>query len=203
MQQAILGHLISLGARLAEPGEFTQRAFVSGKMDLSQAEAVADLISADSAASHKLAFSQLRGAYAQRIRELRAQMMEIAALLELELDFSEEEVEFADRSKLLGLVKESLAECDRLADSFKYGNAFKKGIPVAIVGAVNSGKSTLLNILGCHSTSGLKVRSAHVNHYCNNILAITLYYGALWPCTISYSSIESSGICLSTPATNL
>lgn len=144
---SLLESLCSAGCRMAEPGEFTQRAFVSGKMDLSQAEAVADLISADSAASHKLAFSQLRGAYAQQLRELRAQMMEIAALLELELDFSEEEVEFADRSKLLGLVKESLAECDRLADSFKYGNAFKKGIPVAIVGAVNSGKSTLLNAL--------------------------------------------------------
>jgi len=144
---SLLESLCSAGCRMAEPGEFTQRAFVSGKMDLSQAEAVADLISADSAASHKLAFSQLRGAYAQRLRELRAQMMEIAALLELELDFSEEEVEFADRSKLLGLVKESLAECDRLADSFKFGNAFKKGIPVAIVGAVNSGKSTLLNAL--------------------------------------------------------
>ena len=144
---SLLDRLCSAGCRMAEPGEFTQRAFVSGKMDLSQAEAVADLIAADSAASHKLAFSQLRGAYAQRLRELRAQMMEIAALLELELDFSEEEVEFADRSKLLGLVKESLAECDRLADSFKFGNAFKKGIPVAIVGAVNSGKSTLLNAL--------------------------------------------------------
>ena len=144
---ALMERLCNAGCRLAEPGEFTRRAFVSGKMDLSQAEAVADLIAADSAASHKLAFSQLRGAYSQKLHELRTQMTELAALLELELDFSEEEVEFADRSRLKVLAGDTLAECLRLADSFRLGNAFKKGIPVAIVGAVNSGKSTLLNAL--------------------------------------------------------
>lgn len=143
----ILERLCAAGCRLAEAGEFTQRAFVAGKMDLSQAEAVADLIASDSAASHKLAFSQLRGAYSQKLHELKRQMTELAALLELELDFTEEEVEFADRGKLSVLVGETLSECLRLADSFRLGNAFKKGIPVAIVGAVNSGKSTLLNAL--------------------------------------------------------
>ena len=143
----ILERLCAAGCRLAEAGEFTQRAFVAGKMDLSQAEAVADLISSDSAASHKLAFSQLRGAYSQKLHELRSQIVELSALLELELDFSEEEVEFADRTRLKALASETLAECQRLADSFRLGNAYKQGIPVAIVGAVNSGKSTLLNAL--------------------------------------------------------
>ena len=143
----ILERLCAAGCRLALAGEFTQRAFVAGKMDLSQAEAVADLIASDSAASHKLAFSQLRGAYSQKLHELKRQMTELAALLELELDFSEEEVEFADRSRLKSMVQETLLEIQKLAESFKFGNAFKKGIPVAIVGAVNSGKSTLLNAL--------------------------------------------------------
>ncbi|MBR5905023.1 MAG: tRNA uridine-5-carboxymethylaminomethyl(34) synthesis GTPase MnmE [Bacteroidales bacterium] len=143
----ILDRLCAAGCRLAQAGEFTQRAFVAGKMDLSQAEAVADLIASDSAASHKMAFSQLRGAYSQKLHELKRQMTELAALLELELDFSEEDVEFADRSRLRGMVQETLLEVQKLAESFKLGNAFKKGIPVAIVGAVNSGKSTLLNAL--------------------------------------------------------
>lgn len=143
----ILERLCAAGCRLARAGEFTQRAFVAGKMDLSQAEAVADLIASDSAASHKLAFSQLRGAYSKKLRELRSQIVELSALLELELDFSEEELEFADRGKLRSLVSAALQETERLADSFRLGNAFKQGIPVAIVGAVNSGKSTLLNAL--------------------------------------------------------
>ncbi len=143
----ILDRLCGAGCRLAQAGEFTQRAFVAGKMDLSQAEAVADLIASDSAASHKLAYSQLRGAYSQKLRELRSQIVELSALLELELDFSEEELEFADRGKLRSLVSAALQETERLADSFRLGNAFKQGIPVAIVGAVNSGKSTLLNAL--------------------------------------------------------
>jgi tRNA modification GTPase len=116
-------------------------------MDLAQAEAVADLISADSQAAHQLAFSQLRGAYSQKLKELRRQIVELSALMELELDFSEEELEFADRKRLRGLAEAALDETCRLADSFRAGNAFKKGIPVAIVGAVNSGKSTLLNAL--------------------------------------------------------
>ena len=147
VMEGILERLCSAGCRMAEAGEFTRRAFVAGKMDLSQAEAVADLIASDSAASHKLAFSQLRGAYSQKLRELRGQMTELAALLELELDFSEEELEFADRSRLKELASDVRAECLRLADTFRLGNAFKNGIPVAIVGAVNSGKSTLLNAL--------------------------------------------------------
>lgn len=145
--ESLLDRLCAAGARMAHAGEFTQRAFVAGKMDLSQAEAVADLIAADSAASHKLAFSQLRGAYALKLKELRAQILELSALLELELDFSEEDVEFADRGKFRKLALDALAEVERLADSFRLGNAFKRGIPVAIVGAVNSGKSTLLNAL--------------------------------------------------------
>ena len=143
----ILDRLCAAGCRMAEAGEFTRRAFVAGKMDLAQAEAVADLIASSSQAAHKLAFTQLRGAYSQKLKDLRAQIVEIAALLELELDFSEEEVEFADRSRLQELVRDALAEAERLAASFKLGNAFKQGIPVAIVGPVNSGKSTLLNAL--------------------------------------------------------
>ena len=145
--EELLGRLCAAGCRMAGPGEFTRRAYTAGKMDLSQAEAVADLIAADSMASHKLAFSQLRGAYSKKLRSLREQMVELAALLELELDFSEEDVEFADRRKLDSLARETLSECERLADSFRLGNAFKKGIPVAIAGPVNSGKSTLLNAL--------------------------------------------------------
>ena len=145
--EELLRRLCGAGCRLAQAGEFTRRAFVAGKMDLAQAEAVADLIAADSQAAHKLAFSQLRGVYSEKLRSLREQIIELSALLELELDFSEEEVEFADRSRLRILAEAALAETCRLADSFRSGNAFKKGIPVALVGAVNSGKSTLLNAL--------------------------------------------------------
>jgi tRNA modification GTPase len=144
---SLMERLCACGARPAEAGEFTRRSFVSGKMDLAQAEAVADLIAADSAAAHRLAFSQLRGAFSTRLKELRGKIVELSALLELELDFSEEEVEFADRSALRALASEALSEVNRLAGTFKMGNAFKRGIPVAIVGAVNSGKSTLLNAL--------------------------------------------------------
>ncbi len=143
----LLRRLGAAGCRMAGPGEFTRRAFTSGKMDLAQAEAVADLIAASSQAAHKLAFSQMRGHYSQRLRELRQQIIELGALMELELDFSEEEVEFADRGRLELLAREALAQIERLADSFRLGNAFKRGIPVAIVGPVNSGKSTLLNAL--------------------------------------------------------
>ncbi len=143
----LLRRLGAAGCRMAGPGEFTRRAFTAGKMDLAQAEAVADLIAASSQAAHKLAFSQMRGHYSQRLRELRQQIIELGALMELELDFSEEEVEFADRGRLELLAREALAQIERLADSFRLGNAFKRGIPVAIVGPVNSGKSTLLNAL--------------------------------------------------------
>ncbi len=143
----LLRRLGAAGCRMAGPGEFTRRSFTAGKMDLAQAEAVADLIAASSQAAHKLAFSQMRGHYSQRLRELRQQIIELGALMELELDFSEEEVEFADRGRLELLAREALAQIERLADSFRLGNAFKRGIPVAIVGPVNSGKSTLLNAL--------------------------------------------------------
>ena len=143
----ILSLLSQAGCRPALPGEFTQRAYLNGKMDLAQAEAVADIISSDSSASHRLALSQLKGAYSNGLRGLRDSLVELAALLELELDFSEEEVEFADRSKLCALLDSAAEKVDRLKASYRVGNAVKNGVPVAIVGAPNSGKSTLLNRL--------------------------------------------------------
>lgn len=147
IQQKILELLIRNGARMAEPGEFSMRAFLNGKMDLPQAEAVADLIDSQTETSHKLAINQLKGNFSKKIKNLRAQFVELAALLELELDFSEEDVEFADRSKILNLLTELKSEVSRLTDSFKLGNVIKNGIPVAIIGKPNVGKSTLLNAL--------------------------------------------------------
>ena len=143
----IIELLLAAGARSAEPGEFTRRAFVNGKMDLAQAEAVADVIAAGSEAAHKVAFNQLRGKYSSELKALRDQLVQLASLMELELDFSDEEVEFADRNRLRLLLDETSAHVQRLCDSFRAGNAIKSGVPVAIVGAVNSGKSTLLNAL--------------------------------------------------------
>ena len=145
--QTLLQRLCDAGARAAEPVEFTRRAFVNGKMDLAQAEAVADVIQSDNAAAHRVAMNQLRGGYSSRLKELRDKLLEVTALMELELDFSEEDVEFADRSRLVSLVEETLAHIRTLTDSFRLGNAIKTGIPVAIVGATNTGKSTLLNAL--------------------------------------------------------
>ncbi len=145
--ETLLQRLCDAGARAAEPGEFTRRAFVNGKMDLAQAEAVADVIQSDNAAAHRVAMNQLRGGYSSRLKELRDKLLEVTALMELELDFSEEDVEFADRSHLVFLVEETLAHIRTLTDSFRLGNAIKTGIPVAIVGATNTGKSTLLNAL--------------------------------------------------------
>ena len=139
--------LCAAGCRPAEPGEYTRRAFLNGKMDLAQAEAVADVIASSSAASHRVAISQMRGEYSSELRRLRDRLLELSTLLELELDFSEEEVEFADRSRLLSLLDESIAHISTLVRSFKAGNAIKNGVPVAIVGDVNAGKSTLLNAL--------------------------------------------------------
>lgn len=145
--ETLLQRLCDAGARAAEPGEFTRRAFVNGKMDLAQAEAVADVIQSDNAAAHRVAMNQLRGGYSSRLKELRDKLLEVTALMELELDFSEQDVEFADRSHLVSLVEETLAHIRTLTDSFRLGNAIKTGIPVAIVGATNTGKSTLLNAL--------------------------------------------------------
>ena len=145
--QQIMQLLIQKGCRLAQPGEFTQRAFLSGKMDLSQAEAVADLIASTSAASHKLAMSQMRGGFSKELTELRTQLLNFTSLIELELDFSEENVEFADRSSLRNLAGDIETVLSRLVDSFSVGNVIKNGVPVAIIGETNAGKSTLLNVL--------------------------------------------------------
>ncbi|MDS1032486.1 tRNA uridine-5-carboxymethylaminomethyl(34) synthesis GTPase MnmE [Porphyromonadaceae sp. NP-X] len=147
IQQQILRTLIDAGCSLAKPGEFTQRAFLNKKMDLSQAEAVADLIAADSAASHRMALNQMRGGISEELSNLRARLLDFVSLTELELDFSEEDVEFADRSQLMSLANEIEELIKKLSNSFKVGNALKNGIPVAIVGETNVGKSTLLNVL--------------------------------------------------------
>ena len=147
IQQQILQLLIAKGCRTAQPGEFTMRAFMNGKMDLSQAEAVADLISSQSKRAHQVAMNQLRGSFSNELRDLREKLIHFASLVELELDFAEEDVEFADRTELKALVKEVLAYIQKLIRSFDLGNALKNGVPVAIVGAPNTGKSTLLNQL--------------------------------------------------------
>ena len=143
----LLEELCKAGCRNAAPGEFTRRAFLNGKMDLAQAEAVADLIAASSQAQHKVATSQLRGGYSALLRDIRSRLLELSTLVELELDFSEEEVEFADRKRLEELLGQAAGRCRSLAGSFRLGNAIKNGVPVAIVGRPNSGKSTLLNAL--------------------------------------------------------
>jgi len=147
IQQKILEILIENGARMALPGEFTQRAFLNGKMDLSQAEAVADVIASSNAAAHKLAINQMRGGFSKEIGVLRDQLLHFTAMVELELDFSEEDVEFADRTALRNLTEKIEELLRKLKDSFQLGNAIKNGIPVAIVGETNVGKSTLLNAL--------------------------------------------------------
>lgn len=147
IQQTILQLLIENGCRTALPGEFTQRAFLNGKMDLSQAEAVADLIASTSAGMHKLALNQMRGDFSNQLMKLREQLLNFTSLIELELDFSEEDVEFADRTHLKNLADEIELIISKLADSFRIGNAIKNGIPVAIIGETNAGKSTLLNQL--------------------------------------------------------
>ena len=147
IQQKILELLLQRGCRLAEPGEFTLRAFMNGKMDLVQAEAVGDLIDSQSESAHRLAVNQLKGGFSRKIAELRDRFIHLAALLELELDFSEEEVEFADRKEFMEMLSALRTEVSRLVRSFRVGNALKNGVPVAIAGKPNVGKSTLLNAL--------------------------------------------------------
>ncbi|BBE20794.1 GTPase and tRNA-U34 5-formylation enzyme TrmE [Aquipluma nitroreducens] len=147
IQQRILQLLISKGARMALPGEFTQRAFLNGKMDLSQAEAVADLIASTNRAAQKVAINQMRGGFSSELSKLRGELLHFIAMIELELDFSEEDVEFADRTQLKNLVSRIEEILRKLKNSFQLGNVIKNGIPVAIVGETNVGKSTLLNAL--------------------------------------------------------
>ena len=147
IQQQIMQLLITNGCRTADSGEFTQRAFLNGKMDLSQAEAVADLIASTSAGTHKLAMSQMRGGFSNELTKLRGQLLDFTSLIELELDFSEEDVEFADRSNLRVLATSIEHLISKLANSFSVGNVIKNGVPVAIIGETNAGKSTLLNYL--------------------------------------------------------
>lgn len=147
IQKEILSAIYKNGARVANAGEFTMRAFMNGKLDLSQAEAVSDLIASESKASHNIALKQLRGGFSNKLKELREKLIHFASMVELELDFAEEDVEFADRTELKNLVDEVIAYITTLANSFELGNAIKKGVPVAIVGAPNTGKSTLLNNL--------------------------------------------------------
>ena len=148
IQQEILRLLIAAGARMANPGEFTQRAFLNGRLDLSQAEAVADLINAQSAAAHTIALNQMRGNFSSKLEELRRQLLHFVSLLELELDFGDhDDLEFADRTELNAVAEAIRSQLSRLQQTFSQGNAIKNGIPVAIVGETNAGKSTLLNLL--------------------------------------------------------
>lgn len=149
IQNKILEILIHGGARLAQAGEYSMRAFINNKMDLTQAEAVADLISSQNEAEHRIAMNQLKGGFSKELQLLRSKILDLTSLMELELDFGEEDVEFADRTKLRNLIDETSTHINALTDSFKLGNAIKKGTPVAIVGDTNAGKSTLLNALLC------------------------------------------------------
>lgn len=147
IRRRLLEALIAEGCRMAEPGEFSRRAYLNGRMDLSHAEAIADIIAAESKAQHQMAMRQLRGGYSEELNRLRAELIRLTALMELELDFPEEDVEFADRTELLSLCSEIETKLARLIESYRLGNAVKRGIPVAIVGTTNVGKSTLLNAL--------------------------------------------------------
>ena len=147
IQQEIIQLFLRAGCRVANPGEFTLRAFLNGKLDLSQAEAVADLIASDNEASHQVAMQQMRGGFSNEIKALRDELLNFASLIELELDFAEEDVEFANRDQFKNLIQRIIKVLKHLIDSFAIGNVIKNGIPVAIVGEPNVGKSTLLNAL--------------------------------------------------------
>ncbi len=177
--------LVEAGARQAAPGEFTMRAFLSGKMDLSRAEAVADLIASDSRASHHLAMNQLKGGFSAELKILRDKLLKLTSLMELELDFSEEDVTFADRSELQNLSVEIDSMMSRLVDSFSVGNAVKNGIPVAIVGETNTGKSTLLNAL-------LNEERAIVSNICGTTRDTV--EGNMTIAGVSYRFIDTAGV---------
>lgn len=145
--QEIIKLLLSKGVKTAEPGEFSKRAFLNGKLDLAQAEAVADLIASETAAAHKVALQQMKGGFSNELKQMRSSLLNLVSLMELELDFSEEDVEFADRKQLFTLLDQTQSRISRLIESFSLGNVIKNGVPVAIVGATNTGKSTLLNTL--------------------------------------------------------
>ena len=147
VQQQVIDAMVKYGARLAKAGEFTQRAFLNGKLDLAQAEAVADLIASNSEASRTAALHTIRGGFSEKLKELRERLVKFSALIELELDFSQEDVEFADRKEFVELIREMRAATDQLVDSFRLGNVIKNGVSVAIIGKPNAGKSTLLNAL--------------------------------------------------------
>jgi tRNA modification GTPase len=147
IHQQVIDACIQHGARLAKPGEFTQRAFINGKLDLTQAEAVADLIASNTQASHKTALNNIRGGFSNALKGLREELIKFSALIELELDFSQEDVEFVDRSELKRLLQDAKAQTSQLIKSFRLGNVIKNGISVAIIGKPNAGKSTLLNVL--------------------------------------------------------
>jgi len=147
IHQQVIDACINAGARLAKPGEFTQRAFLNGKLDLTQAEAVADLIASNTSASHKTAINNIRGGFSFALKNLREQLIKFSALIELELDFSEEDVEFADRTQLKNLVADAMGQTTQLLQSFKLGNVIRNGVSAAIIGKPNAGKSTLLNAL--------------------------------------------------------
>ncbi|MGD2035731.1 MAG: tRNA uridine-5-carboxymethylaminomethyl(34) synthesis GTPase MnmE [Bacteroidales bacterium] len=172
IQQKILQLLIENGARLAKPGEFTLRAFLNGKMDLSQAEGVADLIASGSEASHRLAYQQMKGGFSMEIKHLRNELLQFISLIELELDFSEEDVEFADRKQLTDLIDRIIKTIGSLKDSFEYGNVIKNGIPVAIVGPANAGKSTLLNALIQEEKSIVSETPGTTRDYIEDMLVI-------------------------------
>src|SRR3982751_738400 len=147
IQQQVIDAIITQGARLAKPGEFTQRAFLNGKLDLAQAEAVADLIASNTEASRKTALHNIRGGFSNSLKDLRERLIKFSALIELELDFSQEDVEFADRTQLMLLISEVQEQTNMLIQSFRLGNVIKNGVSVAIIGKPNAGKSTLLNTL--------------------------------------------------------
>ncbi len=185
IQQNILQLLISKGAALARAGEFTQRAFLNGKMDLSQAESVADLIASTSATSHRIAMNQMRGGIGNKLIELRTELLNFVSLVELELDFSEEDVEFANRNNLKSAAEQIKSHIQKLANSFSIGNAVKSGIPVAIIGETNAGKSTLLNLLFQEE----KAIVSDIHGTTRDIIEDTLNIGG-----ITFSLIDTAGI---------